>query len=264
MKGLKISLIITTYNWPRALCASLHSALCQTRLPYEIIVADDGSQQDTVEAIKEIQNNSSVEIIHSWQEDKGFRLAKSRNKAIAKARGNYIILIDGDIILNKFFIDDHCSFARDKYFVQGTRVLLSEELSKCILRTNEFEISFFTKGIENKKNCLRSGILAKICSFRSRQLKGIKTCNFAFWKEHAVQINGFNEEFVGWGREDSEFTARLLNSGIGRQNVKFNALGYHLYHPMNTRDRLDINDTILREAIVSKSTWCEKGIASYL
>ncbi|WP_028583066.1 glycosyltransferase family 2 protein [Desulfogranum mediterraneum] len=261
---LQVSIVLTTYNWPQALEASLHSVLAQTRPPLEIIVADDGSTQATAEVVRRVQAQAGVKIVHSWQEDKGFRLAKSRNKAIARARGGYIILIDGDIILERHFVEDHCSSARRDCFVQGTRVLLNQELSTRILETGRVEVGILTPGVQNHKNCLRSPLLARLCSWRSRRIKGIKTCNFAFWKEDAVRINGFNEEFIGWGREDSEFTARLLNSGVRRQNLKFFALGYHLFHPMNTRARLAINDRILHETIASKSVWCSQGIDQYL
>jgi len=118
--------------------------------------------------------------------------------------------------------------------------------------------------VENRKNCVRSLLLARLFSFRSRRLPGVKTCNFAFWREDALAINGFNEEFVGWGREDSEFTARLLNTGVRRQNLKFCALGYHLHHSMNERDRLVINDSILRRTIDEKLRRCERGVDQYL
>ncbi len=261
---MNISLIITTYNWKEALQLSLHSVLQQTTLPLEIIVADDGSTPDTGALIREIAEKAPVPIIHCWQEDKGFRLAMSRNKAIAKANGEYIILIDGDIILERHFIEDHCNYAQPGYFVQGTRVLLGEQLSRNILQSGTFRLPFLARGVDNKKNCLRSALLARLFSFRSQQLRGIKTCNFAFWKDNALRINGFNEQFVGWGREDSEFTARLLNYGIKRQNLKFHGLGFHLYHPMNTRDRLLINNTILKKTIDEKCSWCEEGIAQYL
>ena len=101
-------------------------------------------------------------------------------------------------------------------------------------------------------------------SFSSRSLIGIKTCNFAFHKNDAIAVNGFNEEFVGWGREDSEFTVRLLNSGVKRQNMKFNGLAYHLYHPMNDRTRLENNDRILEQTIKQRLTWCERGLDQYL
>ena len=95
-------------------------------------------------------------------------------------------------------------------------------------------------------------------------MSGARTCNFAFWRNDAIAINGFNENFVGWGREDSEFTARLLNYDLMRRNVKFNALAYHLYHPLNDRGHLAENDQLLRETIEKKHTWCEKGVSKYL
>lgn len=261
---MKVSLIITTYNWKEALELSLLSVQVQSVLPLEVIVADDGSTADTFEMIAGLRSKLSLPIVHSWQEDKGFRLAKSRNKAIAKAKGDYIILIDGDILLEKNFIEDHCRFARANHFVQGTRVLLDEILSQKALIRGELQATVFTRGIENRKNCIRSTLLARCLSFQSNKIRGIKTCNFAFWKKDAVTINGFNEAFVGWGREDSEFTARLLNAGVKRQNIKFNALGFHLYHSMNTRERLETNDGILQETIEKKLNWCEVGLNQYL
>lgn len=263
-KSMQISLIITTYNWKEALQLSLQSALHQTLLPTEIVVADDGSRPDTAELVEKIGASSSIPIIHSWQEDEGYRLAKSRNKAIAKAKGEYILLIDGDIVLDPHFVADHCAFAHPGYFVQGPRALLGEELTSTVVASGLVRVSLFTKGIGNKKNCLRSPLLARLLSFKSRRLSGIKLCNFAFWKQDALAINGFNEEFIGWGREDSEFVARLFNNGIKRQNLRFHALGYHLHHPMNTRSRLTINDTILKKTIDEKLRWCSRGIDQYL
>ncbi|NOQ46407.1 MAG: glycosyltransferase [Desulfobulbaceae bacterium] len=261
---MRVSLIITTYNWKEALELSLRSALNQETEPVEIVVADDGSRADTRDVVKKIAAVSSIPIIHSWQKDKGFRLARSRNRAIVRAKGEYIILIDGDIILERHFLRDHCKFARAGYFVQGTRVLLKQELSVRVLAQGGLSASVCTSGVENRKNCLRSDVLARLFSFKSNKLRGIKTCNFSFWREDAIAINGFNEEFVGWGREDSEFTARLMNCGIRRQNVKFNALGYHLFHPKNDRNRLAANDRILQQTIEQKLRWCEKGIDKYL
>ncbi|HFQ90715.1 MAG TPA: glycosyltransferase [Desulfobulbus sp.] len=261
---MRVSLIVTTYNWKEALELSLRSALVQERLPLEIIVADDGSGPDTARVVARIREEAGIPVIHCWQRDRGFRLARSRNRAIARARGDYIILVDGDILLEKHFLLDHCKFARPGYFVQGTRVLLNRELSEEILRTGGLEDGFCTSRVENRKNCFRSNVLARLFSFRSRRIGGIKTCNFAFWKKDAVAINGFNEEFVGWGREDSEFTVRLLNAGIRRQNVRFNALAYHLWHPMNDRARLDENDRILERTIRDRLSWCARGIDQYL
>ena len=104
----------------------LQSIEGQTRLPDEVIVADDGSNQHTQKVVADFQISSNLKIIHSWQEDKGFRSAKSRNKAIAKSNYEYIVLVDGDIILHPKFIQDHIDNAEVGYFVQGTRVLLNQ------------------------------------------------------------------------------------------------------------------------------------------
>ncbi len=261
---MKISLIITTYNWKEALELSLRSALDQVEKPCEIIVADDGSADDTREMIRDIAARASVPVIHSWQKDEGFRLSASRNKAITKASGEYIVLIDGDILLEKHFIYDHARFAQPGFFVQGTRVLLNEALSSEVLQQKQLTGSFCMRGVENRKNCLRSDLMAHLFSFKNRSMNGIRTCNFAFWRKDAIAVNGFNEEFVGWGREDSEFTARLLNHGLMRQNLKFNGLAYHLYHPRNTRSHLQKNDQLLRETVEQKRLWCENGIRKKL
>ncbi len=261
---MKISLIITTYNWKEALGLSLKSALQQKKKPIEIVIADDGSGQDTAKMINRIAAAAEIPVVHSWQEDQGFRLSTSRNKALAKTNGDYIVLIDGDIILEKNFIADHARFAQTGCFVQGTRVLLKEDLSREVLRTKKMPETICKKGVENRKNCLRSALLSRLVSFKNKGMSGIRTCNFAFWRNDAIAINGFNEDFVGWGREDSEFTARLLNYGLMRRNVKFNALAYHLYHPLNDRGHLAKNDQLLRETIEKKCIWCEKGVSKYL
>jgi len=261
---LDISVIITTYNWKEALVLSINSILAQKMLPVEIIVADDGSTPDTGEVIRAIAEKSSIPVIHSRQRDKGFRLARSRNRAIARAGGEYVILIDGDIIAERHFIQDHCKFARPGFFVQGTRVLLTKELSEQVIRTGSLSANCCSSGVGNRKNCLRSDLLASLFSFRSRRLRGIKTCNFAFWRQDAIRVNGFNEEFVGWGREDSEFTVRLMNIGLRRQNIRFNALAYHLYHPKSDRKHLAENDKILEQTINNKLCWCECGLAEHL
>jgi hypothetical protein len=86
----------------------------------------------------------------------------------------------------------------------------------------------------------------------------------AFFKQDCININGFNNDFEGWGREDSEFVVRLLNSGINRKNLRFNAIQLHLWHNENTRASLQQNDIILQNAIDNNAKWCDNGIKRYL
>ncbi len=261
---MKIALIVTTYNNVDVLRLSLKTALHQSVAPTEIIVADDGSTPDTAELVKKIAEKTDTPLYHCWQEDIGFRPARCRNMAISRSSADYCILIDGDIILDVHFIEDHLRHAREGFFVQGSRVILSEEKTNTILASGDPRVGLFDYNIGNRKNCIRSSILSQLFSTKNKKLGGIKTCNFAFWKRDAVMVNGFNEDFVGWGHEDTEFAARLLTIGIQRQNVKFNALAYHLYHPTHSRDSLARNDALLLETKRHKKKWCENGLDKHI
>lgn len=261
---MRVSLIITTYNRPKALDLIFKSITAQTVFPDEIIVADDGSENSTKECIDDFKKKSSIRCIHSWQKDKGFRVAKSRNKAIAKSSYEYIILIDGDVILHKKFIEDHLNHAEIGFFAQGSRVLLNESITKKILNKQKINISFFSKGLKNRKNSIYSVFLSKIFTKRKNNLNGIKTCNLAFFKSDCIKVNGFNNDIEGWGREDSEFVSRLLNNMISRKNIHFNMIQFHLWHPSSTRDALEKNDLTLQKTINRELNWCDNGINTYL
>ena len=123
---MTVSLIISTYNWPRALYLCLDSVMQQTVMPTEILIADDGSGISTRDVVKHFENISPVPVHHIWHEDRGFRLAAIRNKAIAASSGEYVIQIDGDLILHRHFIQDHIIFARKGCFVTGSRGIITE------------------------------------------------------------------------------------------------------------------------------------------
>ena len=254
------SLVITTYNSPDVLDLSIRSALAQSEPPCEIIVADDGSTSDTAMLVEAHKGASRIPVKHAWQDDLGFRAAASRNLAISAARGNYIVIVDGDMLLHPDFIRDHRRLAREGSFIQGSRVLLSQENTFRRFTTKNITISLFEKGLGNRKNALRFPLLSRFLALKGRSLKGIRSCNMSFFRSDCIRVNGFNEDFIGWGREDSEFAVRLFNSGILRRNVRFSAIASHLWHPENQRHSLAENDRLLDLAISGRLTSCRNGI----
>lgn len=267
-KEVSISLIITTYNRKDALELVLLSVLHQSVLPFEVIVADDGSTNDTANMVKEYQKKFPVPLEHCWHEDNGFRLSHIRNKAIAMAKGEYIIMVDGDVILHQHFIRDHQRCLAPNRFIQGSRVLLSDELTHQCIITKRIRFSPFSKGTTNFLNAISSKLLSPVASaFYSRKQthRAVRGCNMSYWKTDLVKVNGFSEEFVGWGREDSEFAVRMLNNGIERYNLKFGGVVYHLWHKENkSNDLLKQNDEILAKAINEKRMKCNMGLSNYL
>jgi len=259
---MKLTLIITTYNWPQSLLLVIESIRHQSITPDEIIIADDGSDSQTKDVISYFNKEFSMNIIHSWQEDNGFRAARSRNNAIIKSSGDYIILIDGDVILHHHFVKDHIANAELGQFVQGSRVLLSEKQTKKALANKLINFSFFSTELKNRKNAIYSNLLSLIFSSKKNHLNGIKSCNMAFYRKDCMKVNGFNNDFEGWGREDSEFVVRLLNTGVKRKSVRFNVIQFHLWHNENSRKSLEKNHEILDQAFINRIQWCENGINS--
>ena len=133
MNNPKTSLIISTYNEPEVLEITLKSVLAQSVMPDEVIIADDGSKAPTQLLVDQYKGIFKIPFIHVWHEDNGFRLAEIRNKAIARASSDYIIQIDGDIIIHKHFIKDHLEFAKKGTFVRASRSYINEKTSDQIL-----------------------------------------------------------------------------------------------------------------------------------
>lgn len=267
MENNKSSLLVTTYNWESALEKVLESILLQTLLPVEVLIADDGSAQDTAQLIKRYQRTFPIPLIHCWQEDKGFRAATIRNKAIAKTTTDYVIMIDGDMLLHRNFIQDHINNAQRGLFIQGSRVITSPEKTEQILQyygPTALQFNIFSSGISNRFNTLNSRFLRKIFSRIDKKLHATKTCNFSAWKEDLLAINGFNEDYIGWGREDSDLAARLIHIGKKRLKLKSMANAYHLYHDDNSRNRLSQNDILLDRCLQERHTYCVNGVDKYL
>ncbi len=264
------SLLISTYNWPQALGLCLRSVLQQSALPDEIVIADDGSREETAVLIQDFAKSSPVPVKHIWQPDEGFQLARIRNKGFAAAKGEYIIQIDGDLILHKHFIKDHLRFRRKGFFTTGSRVLLSPKTTETLFANNCIDIR---KHSEEDRNFFNSIYLPfpMLHKLLSRRYKNsgkhkyyVKGCNMAFWKQDLLKVNGYNESFSGWGREDSEIAIRLINAGVHKQFLKFGGISYHLFHKEASREMEDKNIRIMKEAAEKKITWAEKGLLQHM
>lgn len=260
---MRVSLIISTYNWPRALELCLDSVMQQRVLPSEILVADDGSGSETRHVIEQFEKISPVPLYHVWQEDRGFRLAAIRNKAIAAAHCEYIIQIDGDLILHRDFISDHIMLAQRGSFAAGSRCMVSNLLTRRLIdnKKRNGSISFLSRGIDNRLNGIRLPLLSWMITSINKRVRG---CNMAFWRDDLIRINGYNEAFEGWGCEDSELAVRLCNAGIKERSIKFRGIAYHLYHPNADRSARERNQPIVERAMAEKTQRCKRGLDQYV
>lgn len=261
---MRISVAVITYNWPQALALVLRALAAQSELPFEVIVTDDGSRDDTRMLLQEMARDYPVRLVHLWQPDDGARMSRARNRAIAAAQGDYVILLDGDMVAERHFIADHRAFARPGCFVQGSRVLTDEALTARMLAGQRTELSFFERGIERRRHTLRMPWLARLYARPGQRQRGIKSCNMGFWRDDLIRLNGFNEAMIGWGREDTELVARAFHAGLLRRDVRFSALAAHLFHPTRKRIVDNPNDRIVEDARARRLVRCDQGVDGHL
>lgn len=259
---MNVSVIISTYNRPNALARALSGLCDQMRTGDEVIVADDGSKPPTREMVEGFQQAFPCPLKYVWQPDKGFRAARIRNKAIRLSTCEYIILLDGDCIPNRFFIRDHVSMMTPGCFVQGSRILVGQRLSKSFDHTKiespwQLIQTLCTFQLSNGHHLMRVPFWPVR---KTTGLRGIRSCNMAFFRKDMIKVNGFNQDFEGWGREDSELAVRFFAAGLKRKEHPFKAICFHLWHRANDRSRLDINNQILQKVIASKAYECANGL----
>ena len=259
MSAIKCSLIVSTYNWPPALALCLNSILLQTHLPDEVIIADDGSGSETLGLINNIRNSFPVPLIHIWHEDLGFRKTIILNKSIAKSSFEYIIQIDGDVILEKHFIEDHLASAEQATFIRGTRALLTTDKTEEVFKSKSISISPFSGGVKNRNNALRLFPLRAIGARKEWSSNSVRGSNIAYWKADFIKVNGYNNDISGWGHEDEELAARFINSGIIKKIIKLCAIQYHLYHPVVSKENEPWQRELVERTKEEKVQFCKNG-----
>ncbi|RAJ01721.1 galactosyltransferase-like protein [Chitinophaga skermanii] len=255
------SLIIATYNWPQALELVLLSILNQTKMPHEIIIADDGSREDTKALIDAFRPKFNIPIVHVWQPDNGFQKTQILNKAVKASKGDYIIQMDGDIVAHPQFIEDHIEKSLKGYFIRGSRCMLSEEHTKKVLAEKNFNINWHDKNIKNRFNAMRSTFLAFFYIGNKRNANDVIGCNTSFWKEDFIKVNGYDNNLNGWGHEDIELAARFINNKVYKHRVKYLAIGFHLHHKISSRHNESVNKQHYYKIVKEKIKTCENGYA---
>ncbi len=264
-----ISVIVATYNRPDALGAVLRSLAAQTDRNFEIIVADDGSRAETGRIVTDWAKRTDIAIKHVWHEDAGFRLAEIRNRAIRVSAGRYCIFLDGDCLARPDFVATHRALAQEGWFVTGSRLLLSRELTARILTNGLVPerwgltqwIVQRMRGRVNRVGPLLLSRSALVGHRRTRRWRGARGSNMAFWRRDLDAVDGFDAAFTGWGREDSDIFVRMIRHGVRRRDGRLGATVLHLWHPDADRSRLTANQGQLDQLLAAKRVRAQQGLS---
>jgi glycosyltransferase involved in cell wall biosynthesis len=264
-----ISVIVTTYNRDDALAAVLRSLARQTDRDFEVVVADDGSGPATAQLVEAWKTTFGRRVEHVWHEDLGFRAAEIRNRAILASRGVYCIFLDGDCIVRPDFVAIHRQLAAPGYFVTGNRILLSPGLTtKVLAKKLTPETWGFGRWLSerlcggvNRLSALLRLPLGPLRGLRSRIWQGARSCNLAIWRSDLDRVDGFDADYSGWGKEDSDIIVRLLHAGVRRKDGVFATGVIHLWHAEADRSQLTDNERKLETVVVGDRVRAQCGMS---
>jgi glycosyltransferase involved in cell wall biosynthesis len=257
---METSLLISTYNWTDSLELVINSIMIQSVLPTEIIIADDGSTDETKLLIERFKHKTSIPIHHIWQEDLGFRKSKILNKAMVQTTTDYIIQIDGDCIMSKYFVEDHLKASQKGVYLYGSRVNILPEFVADVFKKKQIVFNFFSKEIKNKSRSLHIPSFSYFYKSHDEISKKFRGCNVSYWREDFIAVNGYNEDFEGWGREDSDLVIRMGNNGVRAKRLRYAGIVFHIFHKTNSKENFELNDKIQNETISNKTIRVINGV----
>lgn len=268
--NLQATIIISTFNKPEWLKLVLLSFDIQTTRDFEIIIADDGSDEKTKAVIDQFSKDTDLNVIHVWQEDEGFQKTKILNKTIVASNTDYLIFTDGDCIARKDFVATHLKLRRLKQALSGGYFKLTDDVSsnindQVIREQNCFDKDWLiAKGQPKtfKMNKLtKSNAKAKFLNTITPTKATFDGMNVSCWKSDILAVNGFDER-MKYGGEDREVGERMMHKGIKFLQIRYSAICVHLYHerPYKNEEALKINKQIRQNTKQEKSTHTKYGI----
>jgi glycosyltransferase involved in cell wall biosynthesis len=260
---MRLTVVVLTSERPDALALVLKGLARQRVPPFEVVVTEDGASPATRACVEQARAVLPVPVGHVTQEHRGPRMARARNRGIAMSRGDYVVFLDGDMVPGRHFVADHLDFARPGSFVQGSRVLAPEGLTRALIEAGRVDVSLLARGLGRRRHLLRIPPLRNLWGRPHRRRDGAKSCNFAFWRSDLVALNGFNEAMTGWGLEDAELVQRAFHLGLWRRDLRMGAAAVHLWHPPHDLGKDNPNWAVIQQVEASRTIRCERGLADH-
>lgn len=234
---MSTSVILSTYNHPDWLEKCLLGYAAQDRHDFEVVIADDGSRDDTRQRIAMLRERLPFPIVHVWQEDAGFRKCRALNLAVLAACGDYLVFSDGDCIPRGDFVSVHLREREPGRYLSGGYCKLPMALSQAIdaddIASGRATDAAWLRAHGMRRRTLK---IARHPRWRQRLLNALTPTrprwhghNASAWKADIVRVNGFDER-MSYGAEDLEFGDRLSNAGVRGKQIRFSAVCVHLDH----------------------------------
>ncbi len=272
-----ISVIVTSYNRPEHLRKYIVSLERQTIRPDEVIIADDGSDEECVDAIMHIIEDAELDVKFVRQEHKGFRASANRNNGVRASKGEYLFFFDCDLVLFPDVIELHLKYAYPKRWLSGLALRLDSRLSceldvQTICSQGGLEKIWERACESEKKSLMRAArqfdrrlFWARIFPSEKRLSRlRLASGHLSLYRSDFEKVNGFDENYVGWGREDQDLGLRLMLAGITGRQIITKARAFHLYHSKEYQPKQGQSGSSVNNEYFYRRRngqfWCENGL----
>ena len=245
----KVSVIIAVFNRPEILLKALASINAQSVKPFEVVLADDGSGEDIAGIVQKNKNRFEFAIKHVYQPDKGFRLAKARNNAIRNAEGDYLVFWDQDVLATKNYLKTFSDrFRASEFLIPPDPVRLTAEQTAAVTDRMIESCDYAQIVTTGQIRALRRRVYKDwYYYFETRYIKRnsykpkVRGGILGIAKKDILLVDGYDENYQGWGAEDDDLGRRLYRAGIRGRNVFHKEYPLHLYHPPNKASEKSVN-----------------------
>ena len=269
---MKISVIVPVYNRLEHLRALFLCLLRQKKQADELIITDDGSSQKVLDFIGDLIPKAQFKVKHIYQEDKGFRKTRALNNAVRNSTGDLLIFCDQDLIFGEEYIETIANNIKNNIFLMGRAHHTTEDEKNIILSDieninsyNEIIKKLPAKYIKTIDKMLKEDRKRRIIKTLRLAKRGIKLVgmSYALMREAYLKVNGYDENYIGWGQEDDDFGNRLTVAGINGKELITQNIQLHLWHYSDPTKIHSANEEYYykrKEKIFSKKDFfCKKG-----
>lgn len=220
-KRKTLSVVISSYNQLDTLPIVLESFYYQSTPPDLVVIADDGSDDDTIEWYKENHLKYPFKVGLTMRKHDGFRLSSLNNMAMKLVKSDRVLFTNADVIHSPISTRSHLQTnGIGGGIIRSINIQASSSISyKNVRMFSEIQRIYF----------LNKGHRTNVGLIQDNNILGVWGGNFSVPVEAFNEIGGFTPK-IGWGGEDFDLANRLKEKGYSINWLK-NSIGYHLDHP---------------------------------
>jgi glycosyltransferase involved in cell wall biosynthesis len=267
MSEPEIALLMSTYQRPAHLRRALESIALQQDVAgkMELVVTDDGSTDETAQIVEQFARSAPFRVGFTTHPHTTFRLSRCRNEGALASRAGYLLFLDGDCILPDDHVKVHLARRKPGVVMAGDCCRLDEATSACVtaevIRDGVFRQWGSTSELGRLRKLDRSSRFYR--AIRHPTKPKLIGNNVGIWRGDFERVNGYDENFEGWGCEDDDLRYRLRKAGVQIESILRWTRSYHLWHPSDatapTAWKQGANvDYLLRRG---RLTRCRNGLA---